>query len=321
MYDIITIGEILVEILAAKTGQEYDQTGEYTGPYPSGAPAIAIDQAGKMGAKAAIIAKIGKDGFGKINKDRLIKDGVDVSGIIETADNTTGVAFNSYFADGSRKYLFHFTHAACGELNKNDVNKDMILNSKYLHIMGCSITGSPSMGEAIMEAVRIASKNGVKISFDPNIRPELYNGKIKDYYEEILNYADVISTGKSELKLIYGEDYKSELKKLLDAKDRIIVIKNGSKGTDFYTRDTAFSIGTYETTEVDPTGAGDCFDCTILSMLCQGADYKTCVHYANAAGSFAVSKLGPMEGNTTKAELDQFFAKTPKAKETDLPLL
>ena len=71
MYDIITIGEILVEILAKEIGQELCAPGIFLGPYPSGAPAICIDQVGRMGAKAAIIAKVGDDDFGLLNLRRL----------------------------------------------------------------------------------------------------------------------------------------------------------------------------------------------------------------------------------------------------------
>ena len=321
MYDIITIGEILVEILAKEVGQELCKPGVFLGPYPSGAPAICIDQAGRMGVKSAIIAKVGKDDFGKLNLRRLRDDGVDVSWVIETADNSTGVAFNTYFPNGERQFLFHFRHAACGELCAADVDANAIRQSKYLHIMGCSITGSPSLGEAIMYAVRLARESGVKISFDPNIRPELLKGQIMDYYTEILDACDVLLTGKSELRVLFGQDWEHAVAGLLKQKDRLVVVKDGSRGTNLFSRTDAFSVATYPATEVDPTGAGDCFDATLLSMICLGADYRTAVHYANAAGAFAVGKAGPMEGNTSKRDLDQFFTVTPKAAENSLPML
>lgn len=321
MNDIITVGEILVEVLAKEVGQSLASPGVLLGPYPSGAPAICIDQAGRMGVKAAIIAKVGKDDFGKLNLQRLQDDGVDVSHVIETSDNSTGVAFNTYFPDGERKFLFHFTHAACGELNADDVDEAVIRNYKYLHIMGCSITGSPSLGEAVMKAVHIAKDNGVKISFDPNIRPELLSGKIMDYYQEILECCDVLLTGKSELRLLFGEDWEAAVAKLLKSKDRLVVVKDGSRGTRLYSRGESFSIATYPAVEVDPTGAGDCFDATFLSMVCLGHDLHTAVHYANAAGASAVGKSGPMEGNTFKSDLDHFFETTPKAEEKVLPSL
>lgn len=317
MYDILIIGEILVEVLTEKVGQRFDCSGMLEGPFPSGAPAICIDQAGKMGTNSAIIAKVGNDDFGKLNLDRLRRDNVDVSHIITTDTNTTGVAFVTYFEDGGRQFIFHFAHAACGELCADDVQPELISNSRYLHIMGCSITASPTMGDAIMRAVRLAKENGVKISFDPNIRPELLSGQIMDYYKEIVAASDVLLTGKSELKILFGNTDEA-ITQLLAEKDRIVVVKDGSRGTEVHTRQEAFRVGTYPAVEVDPTGAGDCFDATFLSMICQGASLEQATHYANAAGARAVSSRGPMEGNSTKAELDAFLASVPAATCTQL---
>jgi len=317
MYDIITIGEILVEILTEKVGQKFIEPGKLLGPFPSGAPAIAIDQAGRMGANAAIIAKIGNDDFGLLNLNRLAQDGVDTSNVIITPNNSTGTAFVTYFEDGSRQYIFHFTHAACGELCAEDVAEEVIKNSRYLLIMGCSITGSPTMADAIMRAVRLAKVNGVKICFDPNIRPELLKGHIMDYYHEIIDACDILLTGKNELNIIFG-DVASSIRKLLEQKDRIIVVKDGSRGTELYTRNEAFRLSTYPAVEADPTGAGDCFDATFISMICMGADFYTAVNYANAAGAKAVEKRGPMEGNTFKKDLDEFLSSVSPAQFTKL---
>lgn len=76
------------------------------------------------------------------------------------------------------------------------------------------------MGEAIMKAVRIAAENNVKIAFDPNIRPELYHGRVADFYEEILGYCDFLLTGKMKspcfvpilkIRLIIWWEKKKEL--------------------------------------------------------------------------------------------------------------
>ncbi len=318
MYDIITIGEILAEILAEKKNQNFFELGgTLLGPFPSGAPAIAIDQAAKMGAKTTIVAKVGKDDFGLLNKNRLESSGVDISNIIETSDNTTGNAFVTYASDGSRRFIFHFKHAACGELGPNDIDDSLIKNSKILHIMGCSVTGSPSMSAAIMKAIRTAKKNNVKISFDPNIRPELLTGETSNFFNEILESCDFLLTGKSELVKLFGA-YEKNLLELLKKKDRIIVIKDGSRGTDVYTRSEAFQVGTFPTIEVDPTGAGDCFDGTFLALYCNGIDIKTAKKYGNAACSLAVSKKGPMEGNCRKEEIDHLISENPAIEAIDI---
>lgn len=318
MYDIITIGEILAEILTDHVGQVFYEPGTLLGPYPSGAPAIFIDQAARMGARAAIVAKVGRDDFARLNLDRLSRDGVDVSHVVETPDNSTGCAFVTYFEDGSRQFIFHFSKAACGELCPDDVDADLIRRSRCLHIMGCSITGSPTMGQAIMQAVRLAKEHGVKISFDPNIRPELLDGTVMEYYREILDACDILLTGKSELRLLYG-DPDSAVREILTQKARIVVVKDGSRGANLYTRTEAFAVPTYTAVEVDPTGAGDCFDATFLSGLFTGLPLRDAMCRANAAGAKAVEKRGPMEGNTTVGELEAFMASTPAPSVVDLP--
>ena len=81
MKKILTIGEILVEIVASSKGDGFLEAQPLTGPYPSGAPAIFIDQVGKLGAPCAIISRVGDDDFGTLNLRRLQQDGVDTSGI------------------------------------------------------------------------------------------------------------------------------------------------------------------------------------------------------------------------------------------------
>ena len=72
---IATFGEILVEIITKKQGQTFLQIGTYTDPYPSGAPAIFINQAALLGASTRIYSMVGEDDFGNLNILYLKKAG------------------------------------------------------------------------------------------------------------------------------------------------------------------------------------------------------------------------------------------------------
>lgn len=318
-YDIVTVGEILVEVLTEKAGQPLDRPGTLLGPYPSGAPAIAIDQAALMGARTAIIAKIGKDDFGRLNKERLSADGVDISHIVETDGNSTGVAFVTYFPDGERQFIFHFEKAACGELEPEDVKESVVARSRYLHLMGCSVTGSPTMAAAILRAVRFARDNGVKISFDPNIRPELLRGAVMDHYRNILDACEILLTGRKELEALFGRSAEDAVRTLLEQKERIVVTKDGARGACAFTRSEALRIAACPAVEADPTGAGDSFDGAFLAMLCEGHGIRTAMRYGTAAGALAVSKRGPMEGNTSREGVEAFMAKVGSMELLDIP--
>ena len=80
MKKIVVIGEILVEIMADSPGAGFLEPIALTGPFPSGAPAIFADQAARLGQPCAIVSAVGDDDFGRLNIDRLHRDGVDVCG-------------------------------------------------------------------------------------------------------------------------------------------------------------------------------------------------------------------------------------------------
>ncbi|WP_310724672.1 PfkB family carbohydrate kinase, partial [Burkholderia multivorans] len=59
--------------------------------------------------------------------------------------------------------------------------------------------------------------------------------------------------------------------------------------------------------EVDPTGAGDCFGGTLVASLVAGVPLDAALRRANAAGAIAVTRRGPMEGNSNAAEIERFL--------------
>ena len=107
MAAIWTMGELLVEIMRPRADMSMFEAGEFLGPYPSGAPAIFIDTAARLGHQAGIIGGVGSDDFGKCLLDRLEKDGVDCRFVDKVDGIASGVAFVTYRGDGSRQFIYH----------------------------------------------------------------------------------------------------------------------------------------------------------------------------------------------------------------------
>ena len=309
MNGVMTVGEILVDILTKKIGQRLDKPGELLGPYPSEAPAIFIDQVAKMNVNGTIIAKVGDDGFGKLNIGRLEKDGVDTSNIIVSSEYTTGTAFATYYEDGSRDFIFHFPYSAAGNLIPEEIEEDIFNDYKYLHIMGCSISASPSMRRAVEKAVNLAGEHGLTISFDPNIRKELLKSKdIIDSLHNMLSNSDIILTGKKEIEMMFENKSLDNTISLLKEMDvSIIIIKNGAEGINVYSKDDNFFVPPYQVEEVDPTGAGDCFDGVFIASMAEGINIRRAAQLAAAAGALSVTKKGPMEGTVNKEVIIDFI--------------
>ena len=308
MTEILTIGEILVEIMAKKKGQSFSEVGEFLGPFPSGAPAIFINQAAKTGSNAGIISTIGNDAFGTMNYEKLKEDGVNVSLIRKTDLLTTGVAFVTYDMGGDRDFIFHLHNSASSLIDEEQVVDDIFKKCTYFHIMGSSLFNE-NIRKAVLKAIDICKKNKIKISFDPNIRKELLNDlEMKKFLTYIMNNCDLFLPGKDELTHFTTEtNTEAAIHELLEKGVEYIVVKNGRDGCSGYSKNEAFHLESYAVTEVDPTGAGDCFAGTFISCLNQGMTFKKGVEYANAAGAYSVTKNGPMGGNTTLSELRTFI--------------
>jgi Sugar kinases, ribokinase family len=296
MKSIWTMGEMLVEIMRPRAGMSHEIAGEYMGPYPSGAPAIFIDTAARLGIEAGIIGGIGKDGFGRNLWSRLERDGVNLELVEEREDRATAVAFVMYHEDGSRQFIYHIggTPATSAVMPEKAVE-----NVGFFHIMGCSLTADPGFCAEIIKTMKLMSTNGAKISFDPNIRPELLHGDLQKIIQPVMDCCSVLMPGEEELKLIAGaETVEASVEMLFQNQElEVILLKRGSKGCEVITRDDRVSIPALKIVQVDATGAGDCFDAAFLAGILQGRELIEAAQMASAAGALNAMVFGPMEGD------------------------
>jgi len=309
MTDILCMGELLAEIMAEQIGQTFTEPGVFLGPYPSGAPAIFADQAAKVGASVAFIGCAGNDGFGELILNRLLKSGVDVSGISRSDELPTGTAFVTYKEDGNREFIFNISNSAAALINEDSVSSALASNCCYFHVMGSSLGNAGSIA-AVKRALELVKQSGAKVSFDPNIRPEIMASPvIQEAIQLILEACDILLPSEIDLQYFCGDVAQSEAVNTLLSKYsmEMVVVKNADEGCVYYDRARSIHMPSFKVTEVDPTGAGDCFGGTLIACLAQGVEIDRALKLANAAGAMAVTKRGPMEGNSTLSELDQFI--------------
>jgi fructokinase len=306
---IVTVGEILVEMMATAPGQGFRQPGSFAGPYPSGAPAIFIDQAARMGASTAMIGCIGADDFGRCVMDRLTRNGVDVAAVRIVPDVATGVAFVAYRPDGGRSFIFHMGNSAAGRLTAADLLPGAFADCRVLHVMGSSLF-SAEMGVVIRRAAALAHAAGARLSFDPNVRTELLNRPGNaELIAELAGRAHILLPSEADLAFLFpGRSPQDAARRLLDGPAECVFLKRGAAGSTYVDRTQSIDVAPFGVTEVDPTGAGDCAGATFVAGLLAGLPPLECARRANAAGALAVTKRGPMEGNSTTAQLDAFLA-------------
>ncbi len=302
-----TMGELIVEIMREKEDLPLDKAERFIGPFPSGAPGIFIDTVAKMKHKAGIISGVGNDDFGNCILKRLKEDGVDCSNVLIDETTSTGCAFVTYFSDGSRKFIFHIGNTPAAKAVMPDYAK--IPNAGFFHIMGCSVMAEEKFGKEIVKTMHAFKEKGAKISFDPNIRPELLGNA--ELIKEILAETSVFLPGVSELLSVTGKNTIEEaVEECFENENlEIIALKNGSSGCKIFTRNESCEIGVYKIDAKDATGAGDCFDAAFICGLCDGKSISDCAKQASAAAAINTAAFGPMEGKITPECVNEMIMK------------
>lgn len=303
---ISTVGEILVEFVSHSKNCGLSKISDYSGPYPSGAPAIFLDQAARMGATTEMVGGVGDDGFGRTVLNRLNDDKVGTRGVTVNPDLSTGVAFVSYYDDGNRDFIFHLTNTAADHFEAPETLFDPA--NTILHVSAASM-GNARMRDMIMTTMRKISDGDGRISCDPNARPELMrDDAVRDALAEVMERSTYLLPSTSDLDFLFPDmSEDAAVDHLLKSKAEIIVIKRGAEGATVVGHGERHDFAGCKVEEIDPTGAGDCFGGTFVSLLAQGASLYDAGRHANAAGALAVTRRGPMEGNSSPSEIAAFL--------------
>jgi sugar/nucleoside kinase (ribokinase family) len=308
-FQIISMGEILVEIMRPSAGQPLDQPGEFYGPFASGAPAIFAVAAARLGLKTAFIGAVGQDAFGRLMRNRFAAEGVDATQLQTPQGFATGAAFVSYDHSGGREFVFHIRHAAAGQLSAAQIPADYFKNLKWLHLSGSTLAMNENSRTACQRAMELTLSQGGRISLDPNLRLELM--PLDDFRKILSPYlanADLLLPTAGEARNITGEsDELQAAHKLAVKPGAITVLKRGPAGCTIYQQDKRIDVPGFSVTEVDPTGAGDCFSAAFIAGLEAGWPLEQVGRFANAAGALAVTRLGPMEGAPTRSQVERLY--------------
>lgn len=314
---VIALGELLVEVMRPGIDQPLWQPGEFVGPYPSGAPAIFIDAVTRLGIPAGFIGVVAPDAFGRCVLDRLQADGVDTSHVRQAPGTTTGIAFVAYNGDGSRNFVFHLSQSAAALLNPDDVNEAYIAGAEWVHVTGSALSISESAREACYKAVDLCKTHGGRVSFDPNIRPELIGiDRVREICQPVLDRCDLLLPSGEEASMLTGDtDPDAACRSLIVHGIPLVALKRGAAGSTVFTADGEISVPAIQVEEVDPTGAGDCYGGAFVVGLIEGWPLEQVARFANVVGALAVTRKGPMEGAPWRQDVMERMALSDQAND------
>ena len=320
-FDVVALGELLIDFTENGASVQGNTLFEAC---PGGAPCNMLAMLRKLGKECAFIGKVGNDMFGRLLRQVILDAGIQADALILDDEIPTTLAFVKTLPDGDREFSFYRKPGADMMLTEAELPLDLIQNAKIFHFGTLSMT-HPGIRAATIRAVEYARENGALISFDPNLRPPLWDN-LELAREQIawgLARCDILKIADNELEFMTGEqDYEKGAAILRRQYPNIQVLNvtAGAHGSySFYADQEPMYVpgftlgGTIET-----TGAGDTFCASVLSFLLENGitgltreQRKDMLRFANAAAYIVTTCKGAIRAMPEREEVEQLLKENP----------
>ena len=302
-FDIIALGELLIDFTQNGISEQGNPIFEANA---GGAPCNVLSMLSNLGRKTSFIGVVGDDQFGKTLKTTLNSVGIDTSHLYTHKTVNTTLAFVHTFADGDRDFSFYRNLGADMMLDKSQIDENHIKSAKIFHFGTLSMTHK-GVKEATFYALELAKKSDCIISFDPNLRPPLWESLIeaKTQIEYGLSMSDVVKISDDEVKFLTNCDDIRQGGRILYKKYSNIKLLNvtlGKYGSIAFYKDLEVFVPAFiSENTIETTGAGDTFCACILHHILKfGLDelnqdkLYNMLSFANAAASIITTRKGAL---------------------------
>lgn len=298
MVHVTAIGEILIDFTPVSS----TDTPTYM-QHVGGAPANVLAVLSKLGKETAFIGKVGKDNFGAYIRRILKEFHIDTTQVVETEAAHTTITFVHLDETGDRSFTFYRKLGADTLLSVEELDEASIRNTEVFHFGSISLTHDTSC-EATFQAVKIAKEAGALLSFDVNLREDVWDdvNVARERIEKALTYVDVVKFSEEELTFLTGEtDVEKGAAKIRETYHiPYIFVTLGAAGCYYMWHDFSSYVSSYIVYTIDTTGAGDAFMGSILYGILQSKTLPTLsiqeveeiISFANAVAALTTTKLG-----------------------------
>jgi sugar/nucleoside kinase (ribokinase family) len=313
---VIAIGEILIDFVS-KTPGPHEEAQSFKKCF-GGAPMNTIVGVSRLGVSAGAIAGIGDDPFGRFLMKELERNKVDVSQVKVKKGRRTTISFVANKpASGERAFFFYRKPWTCetadSELEPGDVDPSYIANAEILHVSGFALSQNPCR-EAVFKAISYARKAGVKVSFDPTLRIDVWNSVaiLRKTYNRALGLSDIATFSREEAEFMFGTSEPEEAARRASRYGiGVVGIKLGENGSYLASKGGGkVQTPAFKVEPVDTTGAGDGWNAGLLVGLCKNWDLPKCAIVANAIGALVVTKRGATTAMPYKEGLRAFLKRS-----------
>ncbi|MDD7973659.1 bifunctional 5-dehydro-2-deoxygluconokinase/5-dehydro-2-deoxyphosphogluconate aldolase [Roseinatronobacter alkalisoli] len=324
--DVITIGRSGVDLYGTQIGGRLEDMGSFD-KYIGGSPTNIACGTARLGLKSGLISRVGDEHMGRFIREELERHGVNTDGVKTDPDRLTALVILGIRDEEQFPLIFYRENCADMALCEEDIDEALIAFTRSIVPTGTHLS-HPRTKAAVLKALQLARKHGVKTALDIDYRPNLWgvaghgdgesrfveSAEVTAKLMETLHYFDLIVGTEEEFHIAGGSTNTLEaLRAVREVSGATLVCKRGAAGAVAFEGKIPDSLDDGQTGPGFPIeifnvlGAGDGFFSGLLKGWLDGENWPTTLKYANACGAFAVSRHGCTPAYPSWEELQFFF--------------
>lgn len=324
--DFIALGRAGVDLYGEQVGGRLEDMTSFS-KYLGGSPANTAVGAARLGLRSGLLTRVGDDHMGRFLREQLVREGVDVAGVISDPARLTALVMLGIRDRDTFPLIFYRENCADMALSVDDLDPVWLASANAILLNGTHLSQS-NVFEASMVAAHIVKSAGGKVIFDVDYRPVLWgltsrdmgenrfvsDSNVTERLQAILPECDLVVGTEEEIHILGGStDTVAALRAVRSRSNALLVCKLGADGCVAIEGDVPDDLrgSGYVpgfTTEVyNVLGAGDAFMAGFLRGWLTGMPASQCCQLANACGAIVVSRHGCAPAMPSWPELEYFL--------------
>ncbi|WP_229263671.1 sugar kinase [Cohnella cholangitidis] len=229
--DVVTLGESMVLLQPMSEGS-LAYAPLFTRSIAGAESNVSIGLS-RLGFKVRWISRLGADPFGDLILSTLAGEGIDVTHVARDNAYPTAIYFKEFKGYGDPNVYYYRKGSAISRLTPRDVEASWLQGAKHLHVTGITPALGPETGDAVKELMKQARRQGMTISFDPNLRRKLWGEEeARAMLLSLIPLCDIFLPGVEEAEFLVGEMPEDQYgPRFLELGAKAVVLKLGERGS------------------------------------------------------------------------------------------
>ena len=303
-FDVLTMGRVSVDLYPEQAGVPLAAVRTFAKSL-GGSPTNVAVAAARLGRSAAVITRVGADGFGPYVRQALREFGVDDRFVGSDPELRTPVVFCELHPPDHFPLLFYRQPTAPDiRLRLEELDLDAVQRARIFWTTGTGLSDEPSR-TATLGALEARGRAGITIhdlDFRRSLWPEPDTAGA--YQRCALKLATVAIGNLEEVFVAVGEASPEIVaRRLLNLGPELAIVKLGAQGVVVAWQAQLARVAPVPVQVVNGLGAGDAFGGAVCHGLLAGWDPPRTVRFAAAAGAHVAARLACADAMPTEAEV------------------